>query len=365
MERSAITEYGKHFVIGLQPTTTLSDHDRRLLADLKPAGVVLFGANFQHRVPYDDWLATYERLIADVAESLETSHFLLCIDHEHGRVVRIPPPITRFAAANRWAARAAAVGAATALELRSLGINVNLAPVVDVASNPRNPVIGDRSFSSDPDEVAAAAIAYIDALQAGGVLACPKHFPGHGDTEIDSHLALPRVRESMSVLERRELLPFRRVVSRVKLVMTAHIVFDAIEPDVPATLSPRALTDILRGDLGFAGAVITDDLGMRGIAPFFADRDAPLRAVRAGCDLLTVCASAMDTRRALEMAEALASHPGDEATAAALGRSRVRVQRLLADIGPIRIRRLADEVLAEHRHIAPLHAGSAPSPSPG
>ncbi len=365
MDRSAIAEYGKHFVIGLQPTTALSDHDRRLLAELKPAGVVLFGANFRHRVPYDEWLAAYEQLIAGVAESLETSHFLLMIDHEHGRVFRTPPPITRFAAANRWAPQAGAVGAATAVELGSLGINVNLAPDVDVASNPRNPVIGDRSFSSDPDEVAAAAIAYIDALQAGGLLACPKHFPGHGDTELDSHLALPRVREPMEVLRRRELLPFARVASRVKLMMTAHIVFDAIEPGVPATLSPRALTDILRGELGFAGAVISDDIGMQGVAPFFAEPDAPLRAVRAGCDLILACASAMDTRRALGMAEALAAHPRDEATQAAIGRSRMRVERLLSGIGPIRVRRLTDAVLAEHRQIAPLHAGSAPSPSPG
>jgi beta-N-acetylhexosaminidase len=365
MDRGGIAEYGKHFVIGLQPTTTLSDHDRRLLIELKPAGVVLFRANFHHGVAYDTWLAEYETLVADVAECLGTSHFLLTIDHEHGRVSRTPPPITRFAAASRWAPQAGAVGAATAVELGSLGFNVNLAPSVDVASNPQNPVIGDRSFSSDPDVVADAAIAYIDALQAGGVLACPKHFPGHGDTEIDSHLALPRVREPMSVLERRELLPFRRVAARVKLMMTAHIVFDAIEPDVPATLSPRALTDILRGELGFAGAVITDDLGMQGIAPFFNERDAPLRAIRAGCDLLTVCASAMDTRRALDMAAALAAHPADEATAAALGRSRVRVERLLSGIGPIRVRRLTDEVLAAHRELAPLHTGAAPSPSPG
>ncbi|HVZ15019.1 MAG TPA: glycoside hydrolase family 3 N-terminal domain-containing protein, partial [Bauldia sp.] len=359
-------DYGKHFVIGLQPTTTLSDHDRRLLAELKPAGVVLFSANFRRGLVYDEWLAAYEQLIAEIAACLETSHFLLMIDHEHGRVVRTPPPITRFAAANRWAQQAGAVGAATAIELGSLGINVNLAPVVDVASNPRNPVIGDRSFSSDPEEVAAAATAYIDALQAGGVLACPKHFPGHGDTEIDSHLALPRVREPMSVLERRELLPFRRVVPRVKLVMTAHIVFDAIEAEVPATLSPRALTDILRGELGYTGAVISDDIGMRGIAPFFADDgSAPLRAIRAGCDLLMVCASAMDTRAALAMAAALAAHGSDEAAAAALGRSRMRVERLLADIGPIRVHRLTDEVLAAHARIAPLHAGTAASPSPG
>ena len=366
MDRGAYAEFGKHFVIGLQPSPDLTDHDKRLLSALKPAGVILFRANFEHGAAYDAWLARYERLIGDVALCLETSHFLLAIDHEHGRVFRTPAPITRFAAARQWPSQAAAIGAATAVELRSLGLNVNFAPVVDVVSpGADSPAIGDRSFGDDPAAVATAALAYIDALQAGGVLACPKHFPGHGDTSVDSHHALPAVHAPMEVLRRRELEPFRRVAPHVKLIMTAHIVFDAIEPGVPATLSKRALTDILRGELGYRGAVISDDLGMRAVAPFFADDAAPAKAIIAGCDLLEICAAAADTSRALEMASAVARHAREPGAPAALAQSRARVDDFLAGLGPISIRRLADDVFARHARLAPLHQGAAPSPSPG
>ena len=366
MDRGAYAEFGRHFVIGLQPSPDLTDHDKRLLSALKPAGVILFRANFEQGTAYDVWLARYERLIADVALCLETSHFLLAIDHEHGRVFRTPAPVTRFAAARQWPAQAAAVGAATAVELRSLGINVNFAPVVDVvASGANSPAIGDRAFGSDPQAVARAALAYIDALQAGGVLACPKHFPGHGDTGVDSHHALPAVHVPMEVLRRRELEPFRQVAPHVKLMMTAHIVFDAIEPGVPATLSRRALTDILRGEIGYRGAVISDDLGMQAVAPFFADERAPATAIAAGCDLLEICAAAADTSRALEMASAVARHAREPALMASLAASRTRVEEFLAGLGPITVRRLSEDVFVRHRQLAPLHSGTAPSPSPG
>ena len=169
--------YGHRFLIGLQPGHTLGDKDKRLLSLLKPAGVVLFRANFLPDAPYEDWLDNHARLLSDVREYIERDEVIVSIDHEGGGVLRPPAPITAFAYAREWPKQAADVGKAMGVELRSLGFNVNFAPVVDVNSNPANPVIGQRSFGTTPDDVVPAARAFLDAMQAEGVLGCPKHFP--------------------------------------------------------------------------------------------------------------------------------------------------------------------------------------------
>ena len=174
-------------------------------------------------------------------------------------------------------------------ELADMGIDLDFAPVVDVDTNPANPVIGDRSFSSDPEQVAGHACAFIEALQETGVAACAKHFPGHGDTSVDSHLALPRVDHDLERLRAVELPPFA-AASRVGVacVMTAHILLPSLDPERPASFSPAAMT-LLREEIGYEGLVFSDDLEMKAIEDHFEPRRVVHDSLEAGVDALLVC----------------------------------------------------------------------------
>jgi beta-N-acetylhexosaminidase len=308
---SDLSRAGRHFLIGLQPSPDLTPHDATLLARLKPAGVVLFKGNFDHEAPYERWVARLAKLLADVRQAIGRNDIVVSIDHESGRVQRTPAPITRFAAARYWGEAAGAVGGAHGRELASLGFNLSFAPVCDIDSNPANPVIGDRSFGRDPEEVAAAATAYWQGLEAAGVRGCAKHFPGHGDTSVDSHHSLPTLNLTLEELEARELVPFRAMVKAgVPMVMTAHILFPRIQPGVPATLAPMILRGLLRQGLGFKGLICTDDLGMKAIASWFGEPEGAVAALSAGCDLLCLCAAQADTGTAIAQAEAILQAEG-------------------------------------------------------
>ncbi len=185
MIKKSIAAVGDHFLVGLRPTPVLHDVDRALLNDLRPAGVILFKSNFRHDLPYDAWLEIHARLIEDIRAATGRRRMFIAIDHEGGRVCRTPLPITRYAYAAQWADRAEAVGRAMGRELASLGLNLNFAPVLDIHTNPKNPVIGPRAFATTPEGVSAAALAFMRAMQAEKVVACGKHFPGHGDTSVD------------------------------------------------------------------------------------------------------------------------------------------------------------------------------------
>ncbi len=181
------------------------------------------------------------------------------------------------------------VGRMTALEARSIGIHVNFFPVVDVNNNPLNPIINTRSFGEDPKRVSEMAAAYIEGFQENGLIATAKHFPGHGDTSSDSHLQLPVIPASRERLEQVELLPFRGAIQAgVRAVMTGHLVVPALEPrpGVPATLSRRISTDLLKEELGFGGLVFTDALNMRGLRQRYSDAEAAVQAFTAGADLI-------------------------------------------------------------------------------
>jgi beta-N-acetylhexosaminidase len=356
MSSHSLAQYGHNFVLGLQASTVLTDHDKRLLASIHPAGVILFKANFRQDLPYDDWLAEYAQLIDGVREYIGREKFLVGIDHEGGRVVRPPSPITRYDFACNWVTEAAEVGRAVGVELASLGVNVNFAPVVDIDTNPTNPVIAERAFSSDPKVVTKAALAFLDAMQAEGVLACPKHFPGHGDTDADSHFALPRVDETLDEMRVRELVPYKSVLSRVQLAMSAHVIYDNVDADHPGTISSRILTDLLRDELHFDGAVISDDLGMKAISPYFDNPTAAPRAIAAGCDILAVCAHWTDTTRAYDLARATTEEASrDAALAEQLEVSRARIEKVLAAATDPRVTRLPDSVFEAHRALAPLY----------
>jgi beta-N-acetylhexosaminidase len=187
----------------------------------------------------------------------------------------------------------------TARELRAVGVRMNLAPVLDVNSNPANPVIGVRSFGEAPALVGRLGAAAVRALQAAGVVAAAKHFPGHGDTSQDSHAALPVVPHDRGRIESVELVPFRAAIrAGVGAVLTAHVVFPALDPDHPATLS-RAILTLLRERLGFSGLVITDSMAMRAITDRWTPGDAAVQAVLAGCDIVLACGPVTAQREAL------------------------------------------------------------------
>lgn len=214
---------------------------------------------------------------------------LIAMDQEGGSVVRAtslpqaPGAMALGAVGDEGLCEA--VGAAVARGLRHLGLNWNFAPVVDVNNNPANPVIAERSFGADPQAVARLAGAWLRGAAAQGVAGCLKHFPGHGDTHMDSHHALPVVDKPLAALQALELLPFRLLAAQAPSVMTAHIVYPQLDADLPATLSPRLLHDVLRGDLGYRGVVITDALMMKAVHTRWGHARAAVLALQAGADM--------------------------------------------------------------------------------
>jgi beta-N-acetylhexosaminidase len=331
MPRDTIASVGTHFLIGLKPSPVLDDHDCALLADLRPAGVILFKSNFRHDLPYEAWLESHARLISGIRAATGRAHLFIAIDHEGGRVCRTPPPITRFSYAARWAGQSANVGRAMGRELAYLGINLNFAPVLDIHTNPDNPVIGERAFGQTPEAVIAAALPFIKAMQSEKVFACGKHFPGHGDTSIDSHLGLPSQMLGLDALRARELKPFASAINAgLSMIMTSHILYPSIDPDSPVTLSRRFLTGILREELGFAGVAVSDDIGMGAMKDVFDSEDAAVRLIESGCDMLMVCAHFTDSGRARGFAQAIiAAIEEGRLDPDILARSRTRVENLL------------------------------------
>jgi beta-N-acetylhexosaminidase len=353
MIEPSIAEVGDHFLVGLRPTHRLHERDRALLGDLRPAGVILYKSNFRHDLPYDGWLESHARLVEDIRAAIGRDRLFLAIDHEGGRVCRTPPPITRFAYAMRWASHAAEVGAAIGQELASLGVNLNFAPVLDIHTNPDNPVIGERAFGTTATEVIAAALPFMAAMQAQGVLACGKHFPGHGDTSIDSHFGLPSQDQGRDGLSARELRPFAAAIDAgIPMIMTSHILFPHIDADAPVTLSRHFATDILREELGFEGVTVSDDIGMGAMNGFFDAPEAAVRFLAAGADMLMVCSHFTDSDRARTFAAAIRDEiDRGRLDRDLLARSRQRIEALLARAENHDVHRLPDALLLE-RHAA-------------
>ncbi len=289
---------GQVLTVGL-PGTTLDAPTRQILEAIAPGCIILFRRN----------VGTPDA-VAELCAALHAlpSQPLVSIDHEGGRVQRLGAPFTHFPPAAKVGAcddpeQAFQVGLAMGRELTSVGIDLSYAPVLDVYSNPQNPVIGDRSYSADPETVSRFALAMANGLEAGGVLVCGKHFPGHGDTATDSHLELPTVGRSRDELERTELVPFRAAIAAgIPMLMSAHVVFTALDVQRPATLSPLILTALLRRDLGFYGVIATDDMEMRAIAAHQSIGSAAVQALAAGADCVLVC---NDLDKAVETAETI------------------------------------------------------------
>ncbi|HEX9050828.1 MAG TPA: beta-N-acetylhexosaminidase [Anaeromyxobacter sp.] len=294
-------------------------------------GVVLFGRNVEDAEQVAALVAALKRAAG--------RPLLVSVDQEGGRVARLraaqgftelPPMRALGEAGDEDLARAA--GALLGTELRAVGIDQDYAPVVDVDTNPANPVIGDRAFSRDPEAVGRLGAALARGLQSAGVAACAKHFPGHGDTSQDSHLDLPHLPHALERLERVELAPFRALArAGVASVMTAHVVFDALDPARPATLSP-AVMRLLRERVGFEGCAISDDLEMKAVAEHFPLEQAAPGAVLAGVDALLVCHRAEVQHRAIDLVRAALER--GEIAAGRLAEARERIARLLRFAGP-------------------------------
>jgi len=357
MLREKIDAVGNHFLIGLRPSPVLDDHDRALLGDLRPAGVILFKSNFRHDLPYKTWLESHARLITDIRAATGRARMLIAIDHEGGRVCRTPPPITRFAYAARWPEQAARVGRAMGRELASLGINLNFAPVLDIHTNPANPVIGERAFGQTADSVIAAALTFMQAMQAGKVIACGKHFPGHGDTSIDSHLGLPSQTPGLDALRVRELKPFAAAIdSGLSMILLAHMLYPAVDPDAPVALSRRFATGILREELGFAGVAISDDIGMGAMKGLFDNPKSAVRLIQSGCDMVMVCAQFTGTGRARGFAQAiLAAIEEGRLDSGLLARSRARIENLLSRAATNEVELLPESMFRAHANAAALY----------
>lgn len=344
---------GRHFLIGLQKSASLTPHDMRLLSSLRPAGIILFRENFKRAVPYEEWLSSLGELIKGARECTEREELLVTIDHEGGAVFRPPPPITNFGPAAKWATRSGEVGAAMGVELRSLGINLNYAPVVDIHTNPTNPVIGKRAFGEEVEIVVESARNFLLALEREGIIGCPKHFPGHGDTSVDSHYDLPVITRSLDELRQRELLPFAAMIrAGAKIIMSAHILYPAIDAEHPATLSRLLLNDVLREELGFEGVITTDDIGMGAVSTFFDGPGIMARALQAGCDLIMVSAHWTDTYRAMGLAQDLLdSLQNGDLSSKLFEASQKRINRLIK-VAPVHpVNALPDTVFAAHRAI--------------
>jgi beta-N-acetylhexosaminidase len=279
-----------------QPVTEMNDEIRELVKKYHLGGVILFREN----------VVTTEqtvRLVNEYKKANEDYGLLLSIDQEGGIVTRLQSgtdfPGNMALGATRSTELAESVGHAIGSELHSLGINMNLAPVLDVNNNPDNPVIGVRSFGEDPQLVADLGTAYTKGLQNAGMAATAKHFPGHGDTAVDSHLGLPSVPHDKERLLEVELYPFQQAMNEgIDAVMTAHVTFPKIDPTtvkskkdgtdiaLPATLSYEVLTNLMRKEMGFEGVISTDALNMKAIADHFGAVDAVIRAVNAGTDII-------------------------------------------------------------------------------
>jgi len=292
---------GQLLQVGFHGTTVPGDL-RELIFAGRVGGVTLFSRNL--RDP-EQALALTQELHACAPPDLP---LLISIDQEGGRVQRLREPWTcwpamRCVGERGDVAATQAIATALAVELADLGIGLNFAPVVDVDTRPDNPVIGDRSFARTPERVAQLACAFIEKLQAGGVAACAKHFPGHGDTHLDSHLDLPCVDHPLDRLRRVELHPIQAAArAGVASMMTAHIVFPALDRKRPATLSPSVL-GLIRDDLGYDGVVWSDDLEMGAVAKHFDVRTRVLGSLEAGVDGLLICSQADLRNEALAYVE--------------------------------------------------------------
>ncbi|MBI1822363.1 MAG: beta-N-acetylhexosaminidase [Nitrospirae bacterium] len=259
-----------------------------MIKKYRVGGVILFKRNIQS-------LPQLVKLTQELQKASPETPLLIGIDQEGGSVSRLSGEFTVFPpmaviGSHNSVPLAYSVGEVTARELKAVGIHLNFAPVLDINSNKKNPVIGDRAFGDTPSIVSKLGLAVIMGHQDNGVIACGKHFPGHGDTSTDSHKTLPEVEHGLERLLDFELRPFQHAVAnRLEALMTAHILFTKIDPEKPASLSKKIVTSILREGMNYDGLVMSDDLEMQAILDHYSVKDAAVKAILAGSDIVLVC----------------------------------------------------------------------------
>ncbi|MGE0446104.1 MAG: beta-N-acetylhexosaminidase [Vicinamibacterales bacterium] len=284
-------------LIGSLPGTAIPVEVRSIAREFQLGGVTLFSRNIEA----PEQVAELSRDIQSLASE---TPLWVAVDQEGGRVARLKAPFTEWppmAVFGRSddAGLAGRFARALAAELRAVGITLDYAPVLDIHTNPKNPIIGDRALAEDAEMVARLAAPIIRGLEDSGVAACGKHFPGHGDTAVDSHLDLPIVEHPPDRIRRVECVPFREAIRQnVAFMMTAHILVPSIDEERPATLSPRVVRDLLRDELGYEGVILSDDLEMKAIANTYTVPDAAVQAIAAGCDGILICSGNLEVHAA-------------------------------------------------------------------
>ena len=295
---------GQMFQVGFVGTKVTSEISE-MIKDYHVGGIIYFRRNIKSLIQVSNLSNELQVLSINQRMGLP---LIISTDQEGGIVHRLIGgthfPGSMVLGATKNVELAKRMGQAIAKELKTLGINMDFAPVLDVNCNSLNPVIGVRSFGEDPFWVAKLGVAFIKGVQAEGVIACGKHFPGHGDTVADSHLTLPVVKHDRNHLEKVEFYPFMQAIQAgVDSIMTAHVCFPSIEPkeDIPATLSYNVLTNLLRKELGYTGIIITDCMEMKAIADGFGTSEGAIMSIKAGSDIVLVSHSINKQKQAIEM----------------------------------------------------------------
>ncbi|MFS0864981.1 beta-N-acetylhexosaminidase [Fredinandcohnia sp. 179-A 10B2 NHS] len=294
---------GQMMIVGVEGYA-LNSSTKKMIVDKKVGGFVILGNNVR----------TSKQLF-DLVNSLKSTNkqenripLFLSIDEEGGRITRFPEELRKLPSNKEIGELdnqevAYQIGRLQAEKLKLFGLNMNFAPVLDVNSNPKNPIIGDRSYGNNPEVVSRLGVQTMKGIQENGIIPVLKHFPGHGDTIVDSHQGLPSVSHDINRLENLELVPFQEAIDeQAEVVMTAHILLPKLDATHPATMSKKIITDLLREELHFDGIVITDDMTMKAISANYGISEAAVATVQAGSDMIMV---AHNHQKGIEAYEAL------------------------------------------------------------
>ena len=282
---------GQLFIVGIAGTE-LTEAEIDFLTTNDIGGVILMGRNVKSPEQVHNLCSSIQMLRH---KTRSKSPFFISIDMEGGRVARLKEPFTQWPPMSKLGeldspSLAFNLALYMGRELRAVGINLDFSPCVDVLTNPTNKAIGDRSLSADPEIVAKMSSALVRGFMKSEVITCAKHFPGHGNTIVDSHEELPIEEATLEQINNIELVPFKRAIrSRVDMIMMSHILFKNIDAKYPATLSEEFNKKLLRDELRFRGLIITDDLDMKALSNNYATEEIPVRAIEAGSDLLLYC----------------------------------------------------------------------------
>jgi len=280
---------GQMFIVGFKGYE-VHESIQTMLQKYHVGGVILFGNNIKSA----DQLLQLVNSLKDIHTENELPLFI-SVDEEGGRISRMPPQLHKLPSSESIgevnnSEFSYNIGNVIAEEIKTFGFNMDFAPVLDIFSNPKNTVIGDRAFGKDAETVSKLGVQTMKGIKAGGIIPVVKHFPGHGDTQVDSHVGLPSVSYDMERLKSFEFVPFKTAIdSQADAVMISHILLERIDPENPASLSKTVITDLLREQMNFDGVVITDDMTMGAIEKNYIISDAVVKSVNAGSDIILVC----------------------------------------------------------------------------